>query len=141
MKVRTEFTKMLGIDDWYKYGCGSEFRKRIKKLNQTEYYVYRENYVCTKSGEIKEPSIYIFDNYFIKVKGTGHAEFGQHIHDEEYEIFLTRETALEYALKEQKKFFERKEQDNIKKIENEITQLHSLAEKYGYTLIKNEENK
>lgn len=135
MKI-DKFANMLGID-WDTYGCFNILREKMDKRKQQEYFVYREDYVLTGAGKIKEPSIYKFDRYFTKVKGSGHSEFGAWAHDSEYEIFLTRESALEYATQVQKEFFKQKEQDEIKKTQEEIELLHALAEKFNYTLIKN----
>ena len=131
---------MLGVD-WSKCGCMNELREKMKTHSQPEYFVYRGRYVLTSSGKIKEPSIYKFDYRFKKVKGSGHSEFGAMIYDDEYQIFLTKESALEYALKQQKVHFERKEQGEIKKTQEELELLHTLAEKYEYNLILKREIK
>lgn len=127
-----KYANTLGID-WSKYGCFNELREKIKIHGKSEYYVYREGYVISNNGKIKEPSIYIFDRYFKKIKGTGHSEFGARPYDDEYQIFLDKESALEYASYKQKEFMIRKESNKKKELELLI----ELAKKYGYTLIKN----
>ena len=128
---------MLGVD-WGGCGCFNVFREKMNIHKQPEYFVYREGFALTKSGKIKEPSIYKFDRYFTKVKGTGHTEFGARTYDNEYQIFLTRESALEYANIKQKQFFYQKEQDDAKNIQKELKLLRELAEKYNFILIKGE---
>ena len=95
MKI-AEFAHTLGVD-WRECGCANVLREKMKTHKQPEYYIYREGYVLNKSGKIKEPSIYKFDRYFTKIKGSGHTEFGARTYDNEYQIFLTLESALEYA--------------------------------------------
>jgi hypothetical protein len=113
-----EFAHMLGVD-WTKCGCANDLRDKMKTHNQPEYYVYREGYVLTSSGKIKEPSIYNFGYRFEKVKGTGHSQICGMIWDNQYQIFLTKESALEYANIKQKQFFYQKEQDDYRKMQDE----------------------
>ena len=134
MKI-AEFANTLGVK-WGECGCFNVFEEKMKSHKQPEYYVYREGYVLNKSGKIKEPSIYKFDRYFTKVKGSGHTDFGARTYDDEYQIFLTRESALEYANIKQKQFFYQKEQDDIKKTQEELELLKELAEKYNFILNK-----
>lgn len=131
------FANMLGVE-WYVGKFLDKFREKIALRKEKRFFVYREGYALDKSGKIKEPSIYRFDRYFKKESGTGHSEFGSYGHDTEYEIFLTRESALEYANQVQKLFFEQKERDDIKKTQDELKLLRELAEKYNYTLIENQ---
>lgn len=139
MKIN-KFANTLGVD-WTLCGCANELREKMKTHKQPEYFVYREGYVLDKSGKIKEPSIYKFDRCFTKVKGTGHAEFGAKTYDDEYQIFLTRESAIDYANIKQKQFFFEKEQDDYRKIKEELELLQALAVKHNFILIKGQDLK
>ena len=117
-------------------GAFNELRDKIKIHGKSQYYVYREGYVISKDGKIKEPSIYIFDRYFKKIKGSGHSELGVYQHDNEYQIFLSKESALEYAKKQQDLYFIEKEKKIIEEQEKELLMLNKLAKKHGYKLKK-----
>ena len=128
---------MYGID-YNKFGCFEELREKLQSLRNKEYFVYREGFVISKQGRIKEPSIYKFERYFTKVQGAGHSEFGARTYDHEYEIFLTKESASEYANIKLEQYLYQKRINEQRQNEQELKMLNDLAEKFGYILIKKE---
>lgn len=125
---------MHGID-YTECGCYTKLRDKLQSLRNKEYFVYREGYVIV-NGKIKEPTLYNFDKYFNKVKGTGHSELGGRTYDYEYEIFLSKESALEYANNKLIEFLEQKKINDKKQEELDLKKLHDLAKKFDYILIK-----
>ena len=130
---------MYGID-YTECGCYDKLRDKLQSLRNKEYFAYREGYVIaeTQNGKIKEPTIYKFDRDFIKESGTGHSILGGRTYDYEYEIFLTKESALEYANNKLIEFKEQKKIDDQKQEELDLKKLHDLAKKFDYILIKKE---
>lgn len=127
---------MLGVDDTCS-GYYPNFQKRLRGSSFSEFYVYKDGFVLLDNGEIREPSVYVFKDYFRKIKGIGHTVFGAHTYDGEYQIFLNKNSALEYATKKQEEFLERKKEELDKKEKKELKLLVELAEKYNYKLIEN----
>lgn len=128
---------MYGID-YNEYGCYDKLRDKLQSLRNKTYFAYREGYVLTETEncKIKEPAIYKFDEYFKRVEGTGHSTLGGRTYDYEYEIFLSKESALEYANNKLIEFLEQKKINDKKQEELDLKKLHYLAKKFDYILIK-----
>ena len=108
-----------------------------KKLEGNTYYVYREDYTLTQTGESKTPSMYkVIRGNMKKVKGTGHKIISAMTYSWQYHLFLNKKSADEYSLKVQEEYKEKLLKNLEEEQKQDLIKLKELAEKFDYELLK-----
>lgn len=83
------------------YGCSQHLHEYFARF--PEVYVYRDGYVVTAKGKLKQPSIYKCvksrwgDNRLVKFSGSGHEEIIARTYSHEYNVFTSKEEAIKWA--------------------------------------------
>lgn len=122
--------EMYSINNIEGYGRGVKLIEWLSSFNKI--FVYRKGYEITSKGKVKQPSEYkVFkdEDYgylsFEKISGSGHKELIGKVYDSEYEFFLTKESALEYANGDPLK--EWNEENNFRN--NQLDKLNTIYKK------------